>query len=73
MLLHIVISGAVIRFHQSEGLPARNEVLSEVAKNIESVWTDQGDAVPDADQTSTARRTGTAGFADRPSDVGGRP
>jgi hypothetical protein len=73
MVLHNLVPGAVIRFLQHEGLPARADVLTEVAKNIDSVWTDQSDTVPDADQTTTASRAGTTGFADRtPPDAPGR-
>jgi hypothetical protein len=70
MLLHNLVPGAVIRFLQHEGLPARADVLTDVAKKIESVWTDQGDTVPDADRTTTSSRSS---FADRPTpDVEGR-
>ncbi|MEP7380671.1 MAG: hypothetical protein ABI910_03240 [Gemmatimonadota bacterium] len=38
MLLHNLVPGAVIRFLQHEGYPARNEVLGQIAETIESVW-----------------------------------
>jgi ferritin-like metal-binding protein YciE len=36
MLLHNIIPGAVIRFLQADGLPARNDVLGEISRNIGS-------------------------------------
>lgn len=67
MRLHNVIPGAVIAFLQAEGLSARPDVLTEVSRNIESVWTDQSDAVPDASDASISG-FGTTGAtrADRP-------
>ncbi len=67
MRLHNVIPGAVIAFLQTEGLSARPDVLSEVSRNIESVWSDQSDEVPDASDASMSD-FGTTGAmrADRP-------
>jgi hypothetical protein len=62
MLLHNLIPGAVIRFLQDDGLPARSDVLPEVARTIESVWSDQSGSIPDADETVTGR-TGARGGA----------
>jgi hypothetical protein len=50
MTLHNIIPSAVIRFLQQEGLPARDDVLEEISRNIERVWTGQSDEVPDADE-----------------------
>ena len=57
MLLHNVIPGAVIAFLQKDGLPARADVLNEVSRNIESVWSDQSGSVPEAADLAA----GTAG------------
>ena len=54
MLLHNVIPGAVIAFLQKDGLPARADVLSEVSRNIESVWSDQSGSVPEAADLGTS-------------------
>src|SRR5688572_4398173 len=53
MLLHNVIPGAVISFLQKDGLPARADVLTEVSRNIESVWSDQSGSVPEAADLGT--------------------
>ena len=53
MLLHNLIPGAVIAFLQNDGLPARQEALTEISRNIESVWSDQGGAVPEAADLGT--------------------
>jgi ferritin-like metal-binding protein YciE len=64
MLLHNTIPGAVITFLQKDGLPARSEVLGEVSRNIESVWSDQGPSIPEASELGTM---GTSGLrADSP-------
>jgi ferritin-like metal-binding protein YciE len=60
MLLHNVIPGAVISFLQRDGLPARADVLNEVSKNIQSVWSDQSRPVPEAAVLATGG-TGTRG------------
>jgi hypothetical protein len=48
MLLHNIIPGAVVSFLQNDGLPARREALGEISRNIETVWSGQSPAVPDA-------------------------
>lgn len=48
MRLHNVIPSAVIAFLQQDGLPARTDVLEEVSRNIETVWSDQSGTVPEA-------------------------
>jgi hypothetical protein len=63
MRLHNVIPGAVIAFLQKDGLPARTDVLTEVSRNIESVWSDQSGSVPDAAEVGT-RGLGTAGMGE---------
>jgi len=50
MTLSHTIPGATIRFLREDGLPAREEVLQEVEKNLRSAWTDQSDQVPDVKQ-----------------------
>ena len=60
MLLHNAIPGAVIAFLQKDGLPARSDALSEISKNLESVWSDQSGSVPEAADLSTDR-AGTMG------------
>ena len=57
MLLHNVIPGAVITFLQSDGLPARTDVLDQVSKNIESVWSDQSGVVPEASAVGVGAAT----------------
>lgn len=62
MLLHNLIPGAVVKFLQNDGLPARAEVLGEVSKTIESVWSDQSGSVPEASEIATGMSgMGTAG------------
>lgn len=53
MTLHNVIPQAVIQFLQSEGLPARADVLRQVQRNIVEVWKDES-GVPSADDVTTA-------------------
>jgi ferritin-like metal-binding protein YciE len=65
MLLHNLIPGAVIAFLQKDGLPAREDALTEISRNLETVWSDQGGAVPEAADLGTPR-TGTGSRADRP-------
>lgn len=48
MRLHNVIPSSVIAFLQHDGLPARADVLEEVSRNLETVWSDQSRAVPEA-------------------------
>ena len=55
MTLHNIVPGAVIRLLQEDGLPARQDVLSEVAEKIESVWK-QDSGVPKADEVTGGRR-----------------
>jgi ferritin-like metal-binding protein YciE len=66
MLLHNLIPGAVITFLQKDGLPARQDVLTEVSRNIESVWSDQSGTVPEAIDLDTARTGMGATRTDRP-------
>jgi hypothetical protein len=53
--LHAIVPGAVIRNLQEQGLPARQEVLSEVNRTVEEVWSSTGDATQR--NTSTASST----------------
>src|SRR5687768_3038768 len=46
MMLHNLIPGAVITFLQNDELPARSDALTEISKNLESVWSDTGRSVP---------------------------
>ncbi len=64
MRLHNLIPGAVISFLQHDGLPARADVVSEVSRTIESVWSDQSGSVPEADEFGTGSFGTTQ--ADRP-------
>jgi ferritin-like metal-binding protein YciE len=66
MLLHNLIPGAVITFLQKDGLPARQDVLTEVSRNIESVWSDQSGTVPEAIDLDTTRTGMGATRTDRP-------
>lgn len=54
-LLHNVIPGAVVRFLQEEGLPARESVLPEISRTLEEIWHSQSDQAPRTEATSTAR------------------
>ncbi|HZI28699.1 MAG TPA: hypothetical protein VFD64_11095 [Gemmatimonadaceae bacterium] len=66
MMLHNLIPGAVITFLQNDGLPARQDVLTEISRNIETVWSDQGGTVPEAIDLGTPG-TGTGSTrTDRP-------
>lgn len=47
MRLHNVIPSAVIAFLQQDGLPARTDALSDVSRNLQSVWADQRGKVPE--------------------------
>lgn len=38
MTLHNIIPGAVVRFLQSDGLPASEAVLPQIADNLDEVW-----------------------------------
>ncbi|HXE56528.1 MAG TPA: hypothetical protein VNK43_00865 [Gemmatimonadales bacterium] len=40
MILHGLIPVAVVRFLRDEGLPAREDVVPEVARNVESAWSE---------------------------------
>ncbi|HEY7529914.1 MAG TPA: DUF892 family protein [Gemmatimonadota bacterium] len=50
MLLHNVIPGAVIQFLQEEGLPATDAHLPEIARELETLWQEVGESVPEADE-----------------------
>jgi hypothetical protein len=56
MSLHNIIPAAVIEFLQSEGLPAREDVLPRIAQSIEHAWQQHQDSVPQADEVSVDRR-----------------
>jgi ferritin-like metal-binding protein YciE len=56
MTLHNIIPAAVIEFLQEEGLPAREDVLPEISKNLESAWRSQAHQVPNADEMSTRQQ-----------------
>ena len=68
MLLHNMIPGAVITFLQNDELPARSDALTEISRNLESVWSDTGRSVPEPAEIGTLGLG--AQHADRPaSDV----
>ena len=50
MTLHNITPRAVIEFLQEEGLPAREEALSEISETLENVWKQEAKNVPEADQ-----------------------
>jgi ferritin-like metal-binding protein YciE len=58
MQLHALIPGAVIRFLQRDGLPARSEDLAEINKTVAAVWEGEPGIVTD---DRSARRSTTAG------------
>jgi ferritin-like metal-binding protein YciE len=68
MLLQNVIPGAVVSFLRNDGLAPR-DVLSEVSRNVRSVWTDQSGIVPEASDIgvsdSGVRGTGTSDSGER--------
>jgi ferritin-like metal-binding protein YciE len=66
MLLHNLIPGAVISFLQKDGLPARQDALTEISRNIESVWSDQSGSVPEAADLGTPRTSTGSTRTDRP-------
>ncbi|HEU5042174.1 MAG TPA: hypothetical protein VFT84_15200 [Gemmatimonadales bacterium] len=53
--IHAIIPEAVIRSLQAEGLPARNEVLSEVHRTVEEVWNTRADTAQRSDTAVTSR------------------
>ncbi|MBA2459115.1 MAG: hypothetical protein H0V43_09215 [Gemmatimonadales bacterium] len=53
--LHAIIPGAVVRFLQETGLPARADVLSQVQRTVEEGWNAQSDIARGADATITSR------------------
>jgi ferritin-like metal-binding protein YciE len=67
MLLHNLIPAAVMTFLRKDGLPVRAEVLPEISRNIESVWSGQSGSVPDA---SHAAVSGTAAMGGGTSRAG---
>ncbi len=50
MTLNNIIPGAVIRFLQSDGLAASEEVLPQIAENLDEVWRD-GSGVPEVEES----------------------
>jgi ferritin-like metal-binding protein YciE len=55
MTLHNLTPRAVIEFLQEEGVPAREEALSEISETLENVWKQEAKKVPEADQIATQR------------------
>jgi hypothetical protein len=53
--IHALIPEAVVRSLQADGLPARNEVLSQVHRTVEEVWSAQSESVPRSDAAITSR------------------
>jgi ferritin-like metal-binding protein YciE len=66
MMLHNLIPGAVIAFLQNDGLPARQDALAEISRNIETVWSDQGGTVPEAIDLGTPGAGTGSTRTDRP-------
>jgi ferritin-like metal-binding protein YciE len=54
-LLHNLIPGAVIRFLKEEGLLVREDVLPEISRTIEEVWSAQSGQAPRAVEVSAGR------------------
>lgn len=52
MTLYNVIPAAVIRFLQQEGLPVLEDRLGQIGENLEGVWRDRANQVPDPQETS---------------------
>lgn len=59
MRLSDIIPGAVVRFLQKDGLPARSDVLGQVNHAIASAWRSEP-GTPSVDDAATRRRSGTA-------------
>lgn len=55
MRLHNVIPGAVVRFLREDGLPARDDAMPEISRNIGSVW-QQDKNIPNAEEAASGRR-----------------
>lgn len=55
--LHAIIPGAVVRFLQETGLPARTEVVNQVLRTVEEGWNAQADATRGIDPTAAARKS----------------
>jgi ferritin-like metal-binding protein YciE len=53
--LQNIIPGAVIRFLQEDGLPAREEVVSDISRTIEEIWRSQTDRAPRAEATGVGQ------------------
>lgn len=56
MTLHNIIPAAVIEFLQEEGLPARDEVLPEIAKTLESAWRQNARETTKVDEATVNRQ-----------------
>jgi ferritin-like metal-binding protein YciE len=56
MTLHNIIPSAVIEFLQEDGLPAREDVLPQIAQTLENAWRQQAKQVPNADEISVTNR-----------------
>lgn len=50
-----LIPAAVVRFLQQEGLPARSEVVPEIDRTVEQVWTQTADSTSPTDATLSGR------------------
>ncbi len=55
MTLHNIIPGAVIEFLLEEGLPAREDVLPQIAETLENAWRQNAKKVPNADEIPVDR------------------
>jgi ferritin-like metal-binding protein YciE len=56
MTLHNIIPGAVIEFLQDEGLPAREDVLPQIAQTLENAWRQTAKQVPEPDEIPVEKR-----------------
>lgn len=65
MRLHNIIPGAVISFLENDGLAPRHDVLDQVSRNVESVWSDQSGSIPEAADFGTSGTGTTPSTADR--------
>lgn len=55
--IHALVPEAVVRSLQAEGLPARDQALSEVRRTVEEVWGAQTGSVQRADASVGSRRS----------------
>jgi hypothetical protein len=56
MVLTNLVPAATLKFLQEEGLPVRQDVLSEVNDNVKGVWREEARSAPSASDTPAGSR-----------------